>query len=527
MSARLELVQDPTFYRALLREKSKRAAEVSLHEFTKQAWHVIEPGTPFMDNWHLQAITEHLEAVTAGEIRKLLINMPPRHCKSIQVAVMWPVWVWIERPEYRWLFASYAGTLSTRDSLKCRRLIESPWFQERWGHRFTLTGDQNAKTFFENDRFGYRMATSVGAGTTGHGGDTLCVDDPHNSVDAQSDALRESTLEWWDQAMSTRHNDPRTGSTVIVMQRLHERDLSGHELVRGGWEHLCLPAEYESGRRISTSLGYYDPRTKDGELLWPDRFGEKELDKLKSALGEYGSAGQLQQRPSPAGGGIIKVDHFQKWPADKPIPALDYVLQSYDTAFSEKTSGDPSACTTWGLFTLDQQRCAILLDCWAEQVGYPTLRKRVMTDWKALYNEDTDNMLKGRRADQILVEEKGSGISLLQDLRLANIPAVAYNPGRADKIARAHQATPVLELGMLFIPESKKSKGLFVSWARSFVQQCESFPGVEHDDLVDTWSQAMIFLKNSGLLELPVYEEPEQEDRDYYQERQKGNPYAV
>ena len=159
----------------LAREKERRAAEKSLYEFTKQAWHVIEPGTPFMHNWHLQVISEHLEAVTNGKISKLIINIPPRHMKSIQVAVMWPVWVWTFRPDFRWLFASYAGSLSVRDSLKCRRLIESEWFKDRWGDRFKLTGDQNAKTFFENDQSGYRFATSVGASTTGHGGDALPV----------------------------------------------------------------------------------------------------------------------------------------------------------------------------------------------------------------------------------------------------------------------------------------------------------------------------------------------------------------
>ena len=151
---------------AIRREREMRAAEASLFEFTKQAWQVIEPGTEFVPGWHLRAISEHLEAVTDGEIKRLVINVPPRHMKSIQVAVMWPVWTWIAHPEFRWLFASYAGSLSVRDSLKCRRLIQSSWFQERWGSSFSLTGDQNAKTFFENDKYGYRFATSVGAATT-------------------------------------------------------------------------------------------------------------------------------------------------------------------------------------------------------------------------------------------------------------------------------------------------------------------------------------------------------------------------
>ena len=230
----LDLVSSPGFYRALQKEQQRRDASRSLDDFTKAAWHVIEPGTPYVDGWHLTAISEHLEAINKGHIRNLLINIPPRHMKSIQVAVMWPVFTWINRPDFRWLFASYAGSLSVRDSLKCRRLIESPWFQDLWGDRFQLTGDQNAKTFFENDHSGYRFATSVGASTTGHGGDCIVVDDPHNALEANSDAMRESTLEWWDQAMSTRLNNPKTGAKVVVMQRLHEKDLSGHILSQGG-----------------------------------------------------------------------------------------------------------------------------------------------------------------------------------------------------------------------------------------------------------------------------------------------------
>ena len=216
-------------------EINKRKAENSLIEFMRQAWDIIEPGTTYVDGWHLHAICDHLQAVSEGKIRNLIINMPPRHCKSILVAVMWPVWTWIRHPEFRWLYASYSGNLSMRDSLKCRRLIQSAWFQERWGEKFGLIGDQNTKTFYENDKYGYRFATSVGGTTTGMGGSAIVVDDPHSAMEAQSDVIREGVLEWWDQAMSTRLNNPKTGAKVIVMQRLHERDLTGHLLKQGGY----------------------------------------------------------------------------------------------------------------------------------------------------------------------------------------------------------------------------------------------------------------------------------------------------
>lgn len=516
-NAQLKLVSDPSFYYTLKLEKERRAAERSLHEFTRQAWKIIEPGTPFVDGWHLEAISEHLEAVVAGDIKNLLINIPPRHMKSIQAAVMLPVWVWIENPAFRWLFASYAGSLSVRDSLKCRRLIESPWFQERWGHRFQLTGDQNAKTFFENDQYGYRFATSVGASTTGHGGDAIVCDDPHNAMEAQSDVMREATLEWWDQAMSTRLNNPKTGAKIIVMQRLHENDLSGHVLKQGGWEHLCLPAEYEKGRIITTSLGFKDPRTEEGELLWPERFGRREVDQLKLQLGEYGSSGQLQQRPSPAEGGLVKRAWFQMLKADEPLPNLQFVLQSYDTAFTEKTTGDPTAHSCWGVFNTNEGKRVVLLDCWQEHLGYPDLRKKMYDEYKAVYGD------KSKAVDAVLIEEKGSGISLAQDLRRAMVPVRTYNPGRADKVTRVHAITPLLEAGLVYIPESKKRPGSFPTWTDQLINQLMIFPNGEHDDLVDTMTQALIYLRDSGMLTLDQGKYIE----EYRPPKEYSNPYAA
>lgn len=500
-------------------EKSRRAAERSLIEFTRQAWQVIEPGTPFTNGWHIDVICDHLEAVTAGELRNLLINMPPRHMKSIAVAVMWPVWSWVCQPETRWLFASYSSSLSIRDSLKCRRLIQSEWFQENWGHLFQLVGDQNSKLLFENDHYGYRMATSVEGTTTGHGGDFIVADDPHNAIEAQSEAMRASTLEWWDQAMSTRLNDPRTGAKVIVMQRLHERDLSGHVLEQGGYEHLCLPAEFD-GRRIITSLGWQDPRKETGALLWPERFGREEVDKLKQALGEYGTAGQLQQLPAPLGGGILHTDKIKLWKGE--LPYLIYLVQSYDTAFTEKTLGDPTACGVYGVFETGGKRCILIVDYWAETLGYPALRKRVIEDWSTVYCASDSK--KGRKADVILVEAKGSGQSLLQDLRAANVPVIAYNPGAADKISRAYQVAPVIDMEAIYVVESKKFPGKPASWVQPLLRQMAYFPSAEHDDGVDTVTQAVITIRDTGLLEMQVAEDTEEERE--YKKVAHVNPYA-
>jgi predicted phage terminase large subunit-like protein len=509
-------------------EQLRRRAEVSLYEFVKQSWHVMEPGVPFIESWHIEAICEHLEAVSHGEITRLLINIPPRHSKSTIVSVAWPAWEWLTDPQQKFLCASYSGALSTRDNLKTRRLIQSPWYQERWGHMFAFAGDQNAKQRFENDHTGYRIATSVGGTATGEGGSRLILDDPHGAQAAQSDAVRESDLEWFDVVWSTRLNNPKTDAMVTVMQRLHQKDISGHILEDlGGWDHIMIPAEWDGVKR-KTSLGTYDPRTKKGELICAERFGPAEITKLKQLLGVYGSSGQLQQDPTPSEGGILKTKFFQLWPHADRLPQFEYVLQSYDTAFTEKTSGDPTGCEVWGVFTHKGERQAMLLDAWDEHLSYPDLRKRVVDDWRTEYGGDSSAKAgmptRARRPDRILVEAKASGQSLLQDLRLARVPAVGYNPGNADKVSRAHQAAPTLELGLLWVPESKKNPGQHVSWADAFMKQVAKFPVAEHDEYVDCMTQAVIFLKNEGWFELPRAKDIDEPRKP---ERNRTNPYAA
>ena len=510
----------------LLRIKEKWVAEKSLYEFVKQAWHVLEPDTPFIASWYIQVICEHLEAVTNGTIKRLLINIPPRHTKSLIVSVLWPMWVWIKYPSRKYLCASYSGTLSQQDSINARRLVKSQWYQERWGDRFALAGDQNQQKRFDNDKQGYRIATSVGGTGTGMGGNVLICDDPHSASEAQSDAMRESALQWFDKTWSTRLNIPKKDAMVVIMQRLHEQDVSGHILEDiGGWEHICIPAEYDGIKR-KTCLGEYDPRTKKGELICPERFGEKEIISLKKLLGIYGTAGQLQQRPSPAEGGILKTDFIKLWPQDKALPAFEYILQSYDCAFTEKNTGDPTACSVWAVFQNQGERMVMLIDAWDEYLSYPDLRARAIKDWGEEYGGASKKNPYGRarRPDRILVEAKASGQSLIQDLHLAKVPVRGYNPGLADKISRAHQAAPILELGMVWGPESAINPGHPVSWAAEFIKQLGKFPTETHDDYVDTFTQALIYLRDDQWFEMPrakEYDEP----RKAYKER--INPYAA
>lgn len=502
----------------------------SLADFAKAAWPVLEPGTELVWGWALDAICAHLEAVTDGRIRRLLINVPPGCMKSLLVSVIWPAWEWTDpgRRHLRYLGTSHKQDLALRDNLKCRRLIQSTWYQERWPLR--LTSDQNAKTKFENEDTGFREAMAF-TSMTGSRGDRVIVDDPLSVDDALSEAAIMSAKTTFLEALPTRINNEMS-AIVVIMQRLHENDTSGIIIDKKlPYVHLMLPMRFESDRRCETLIGFRDPRKRDGELLFPARFSLSAVNELEATLGEYATAGQLQQRPTPRGGGLFKRKFINLWPAEAKLPDFEFIVQSYDTAFTDRTANDPTACTVWGVFTRrDGVKCVMLVDAWDEYLMYPALRKRVMRDWKALYGGvPGDQLHPARRADVILIEEKGSGISLIQDLRAARAPVRVYNPGKADKYARAQAALPLYEQDIVYVLESPNRPGEPISWAQPFVTQLGTFGHKvsAHDDYVDTFTQAIFLLRDAGMLELPVIEEDEPEERDYHNQRSgRRNPYA-
>ena len=476
----------------------------SLREFTKAAWPTIEPGSEYTSGWHLDAISDHLEAVIDGSIKRLIINIPPRHSKSISTAVVLPAWTWATQPSKKFLYASYSASLSIRDSTKCRRLIDSPWYQAHFGDKFHLSGDMNQKSRFENSENGIRLSTSVAGSLTGEGGDCIVLDDVNNVVEADSQKVRQGVIDWWDQAMQSRLNDPKTGAFIVIQQRVNEQDLTGHILANelgNEWDHLVLPARYEIGHPtpVRSSLGFTDPRTEEGELLWPERFGEKELSTLERGLGSYAAAGQLQQRPSPKGGGILKASWWVPWERED-LPEVSYVIQSWDTAFETKESSSYSARTTWGVFKHQGYDCLIVLDMWYDKVNYPELRKLAQEahdDWEP---------------DAVLIEKKASGASLIADLRMAGVPVLAYSPDR-DKVARAHASSALLEDGRIYYPKRK--------WAEDLISICASFPAAKNDDVVDTCTQAWLRLRKGWFL--GHTEDPDEED---HQEAQRITMYG-
>lgn len=507
---------------AIKHARDMKRAEESLAEFAMQAWHVLEPSAELKWGWALEAICDHLEAVNMGQIHRLVMNVPPGSMKSLLTGVLFPAWEWGPRgmANMRYLSTAHKQDLAVRDNLKCRRLITSEWYQSRWPVK--LVGDNNQKTKFENDSTGFREAMAF-TSMTGSRGDRVILDDPLSVDDANSEAALAAAETTFREALPTRVNNDQS-AIIVIMQRLHEKDTTGIILKEQlGYEHLCLPMRFERAKRCSTSIGFVDPRKEEGELLFPERFSEKTVNELERTLGEYATAGQLQQSPAPAGGGILKVSHFQLWPDKEELPVFDYVLQSVDAAYTEKTTNDPTAFSVWGIFTHKGKRGAMLLDCWAEHLAFPKLRAKLIEEWHSIYGKSTGR--KGKKADALLIEAKASGISLIQDLRSANLPALPYNPGAADKINRAHQATPILELDCLWIPESRKNPGQFVTWAVPFVRQLERFPNDEHDDMVDTFTQAIIYLRDGGWFEMPFAEPDVDEDYDD-RKKPKVNPYG-
>lgn len=285
----------------------------SLLEFAQYVWPVLEPGREMKIGWAVEAICEHLEAVTSGDIKKLLVNVPPGMMKSLLVNVIWPAWEWGPRglSHLRYLSSSYNIDLSIRDLRRCRSLIDSEQYQGLWGDKFTWDPAQNAKTRYDNLNRGFRIALSVDGGATGERGDRFIVDDPHNVKKAEAETDLDSKSQWFTEVAPSRVNDLNDSAFIVIMQRVHERDISGLILSADlGYEHLELPMEYESSRSKTTSIGFRDPRTVEGELLFPERFDRKGVDALKKQLsawgGEYAVAGQLQQRPAPRGGGMFK-----------------------------------------------------------------------------------------------------------------------------------------------------------------------------------------------------------------------------
>lgn len=337
------VLQDPRRREVLF---SQRRCQKSLIDFVREAWPVLEPSTPFVDGRAIRAICSAMEAVARGDVKRLLVNVPPGFSKSMIVNVFFPAWVWgpLGQRSKRFISASYDKALSTRDLVRCRDLITSEWFQERWA--IGLKDDDNNKTAYHNEDTGWRMAASVGSALTGWRADFVLIDDPHSARGAESEAEVHEARRWFAETLPTRLNQPSLSCMVEIMQRLNVRDLSQMAL-DDGWKALILPMRYEAARKcVLPEIGFEDWRTVEGELLWPERFPEKAVAALERTLslegGRYAVAGQLQQLPVPRGGGMFKRANARF--VDR-APAGGRWVRGWDLAATEESTG----CFTVGL----------------------------------------------------------------------------------------------------------------------------------------------------------------------------------
>jgi len=457
-------------------EKTKANAEAiraeckTFYEFVKRAWHVLEPTTAFVDNWHIRWICTLLEAVTAGKITRLLINIPPGMMKSLLIGVLWPAWEWGPggKPGLRYFTASYKEEWATRDSRKMRDLVASPWYQALWGDKITLirTGEAD----FENSMHGGRMAVPMASMTVGRG-DRVIIDDPHSVDTAESDTDRAKTARTFREAVTSRVNDAMASVIVVVMQRLHSNDLSGVIIALGGYVHFMCPMEFELARRCSIpEIGFVDPRTEEGELLFPARFPKAAVERDKATLGSYAAAGQYQQRPVPREGGLFKRGNFAIVGA---APAKGIRVRRWDLAASERTPGtDPDwtvglkMVKSGGAYYIEH----VIRFRGSAKLVANTIRNTAETDGKDVY------VRLPQDPGQAGKSQKLSFIQMLAGWK------VRIRPETGSKVDRAEPLSVQAEGENVYLVKGP--------WNETFLEELELFPGAPHDDQVDGASGA-------------------------------------
>ncbi len=453
-----------------LRLQSHSLCERSFPAYFRAAWPILEPKALLLENWHQGLIGEYLSAVRQGQIKRLMVNMPPRFSKSSLVTICFPTWFWTTEPGKRFLFFSYAQTLATKHSVDRRSLIESGWYQRGWGERFHLATDQNMKTEFSNDHRGHMIASSMHGGGVGKGGDILVIDDPHDPDHAYRDTTRDNDIRQFDGKIRSRLDNPKTGAIICVMQRLHQKDLSGHCLSteRDAWTWLRLPLIAPKRIQVLFPTSGRKLIREAGDLLHPARIGPAEVESLKK-MGEYNFAGQYQQRPSPASGGILKRKWWKYWRA---LPGnFDRMLISMDCAFKDTEASDYVCIQVWGK---KQANCYLIHQVHDRMEFTVTLDalRQVCAEFPDVH--------------EIIVEAKANGDAVISSLKNEIPGIIGFNP-RDSKEGRARAVSPWIEAGNVWIPDPEVHP-----WTGGIVDEAAAFPKGDHDDRVDCMTQALL-----------------------------------
>ena len=471
-----------------LTEAKKRLdlREEAYEKFMPFAHHVYEN---FIEGSHHRVIAEKLERVARGELKRLIINMPPRHSKSEFASFLMPAWFLGRNPKLKIIQATHNTELAVRFGRKVRDLIDDPAYKEIFPNTNLKEDNKGAGKWGTTAGAEY-FAAGVGAAITGRGADLLIIDDPHSEQDALSESAFDNAYEWY--TSGPRQRLQPGGTIILVMTRWGKKDLTGRLLAQQGsdvmsdqWEVVEFPAILPSDKP-----------------LWPEFWDKDALLGIKASLPVGKWNAQWQQNPTASESAIIKRDWWQDWEEEK-IPPVKYILQAYDTAFSKKETADYSAITTWGVFTPEEggPDHIILMDAQRGRWNFPELKEKAFEEHE--YWEP----------DMVLVEAKATGTPLIDELRLRGIPALGFSPGKGrDKVTRMHMVAPLFEAGVVWAPKDKK-------FADEVIEEVVSFPNGDHDDYCDSMTLALMRFRQGGFISLHGEEEEENEyrrKREYY-----------
>jgi predicted phage terminase large subunit-like protein len=459
----------------LIRAGYRTVLERDFAAFAERAFYELHGRGDFAFNWHLEVVAARLAAVRAGRLRRLVVNLPPRHLKSLLASVAFPAWCLGRDPGLQLVCVSYAQDLADQQARECRALMSSAWYRGHFATRLSAT--KTAVQEFVTTAQGCRLAVSVGGALTGRGADIIVIDDPLKPEEALSRAQRQAVNDWYDHTLYSRLNDKRRGAIVLVMHRLHEDDLTAHVLAQEAWEVVRLPAlaEADEVHVVDTPSSPRLFLRRDGEALHPGREPLALLEHLRRTIGDYNFAGQYQQRPAPQGGGLVKRAWFRRYAAGDLPARFDRVVQSWDTASKATELSDYSVCTSWGILG----KHLYLLEVLRRRMEYPELKRAVRAECERL------------AADVVLIEDKASGTQLIQELLDEGLWAVTRYEPQADKVMRLYAQTATIENGFVHLPDA-------APWLGPYLDELTSFPHGRHDDQVDSTAQALDWLKRAG-----------------------------
>ncbi len=454
---------DDSLLQAVLRE--------DFTSFIRKVFHSVNPGTCYEHNWHIDLMADYLEAARNGEIKRLIINIPPRSLKSICVSVAWPAWLLGHNPTLRIMAASYSSILSIKHSLDCRQVLLSNWYK-RLFPRTILSNKHNQKSKFLTSANGFRFATSVGGSATGEGGDFLIIDDPHNPLQINSTKLRRRTIDWFEQTFLTRLNDKNSGCIVLVMQRLHQDDLAGHLLSNNDWHHLKIPIEASSDLNFQINNKNY--LFSNGQNLHPSRDKTETLRKLEYEVGTFNYAAQYLQEPLQNNYNLLNLENISFY---HQLPDyFEYYVQSWDTAIKTSATADYSVNTIWGI----KEKKYYLVDMKRQKLTYPELKSAAIS------------LANRYKPKFILIEDKASGQQLLQDLKFESFNNTLGFKPKLDKITRFAACVQMFQSGQALIPQKS-------SFNNILIKELTNFPNSKHDDIIDSVSQFLNYIKQPNI----------------------------